>query len=122
MLGATNRPQALDPALRRPGRFDKELEIGVPDAAGRTEILQKQLSSMPCDISSGELQELADAAHGYVGADLAAVCKEAGEYSKHMKFCAVLCLINREINVQPCSDGTMAVGVSVWFIRALITC
>ncbi|XP_056625133.1 ribosome biogenesis protein SPATA5 isoform X2 [Triplophysa dalaica] len=78
VLGATNRPQALDPALRRPGRFDKELEIGVPDAAGRKEILQKQLSSMPCDISSGELQELADAAHGYVGADLAAVCKEAG--------------------------------------------
>ncbi|KAA0709834.1 Spermatogenesis-associated protein 5 [Triplophysa tibetana] len=78
VLGATNRPHSLDPALRRPGRFDKELEIGVPDAAGRTEILQKQLSSMPCDISSGELQELADSAHGYVGADLAAVCKEAG--------------------------------------------
>ncbi|KAI7793838.1 ribosome biogenesis protein SPATA5 [Triplophysa rosa] len=78
VLGATNRPHALDPALRRPGRFDKELEIGVPDAAGRMEIFQKQLSSMPCDISCGELQELADAAHGYVGADLAAVCKEAG--------------------------------------------
>lgn len=78
VLGATNRPHALDPALRRPGRFDKELEIGVPDAAGRMDIVQKLLSSMPCDISSGELQELADSAHGYVGADLAAVCKEAG--------------------------------------------
>lgn len=87
MLGATNRPHALDPALRRPGRFDKELEIGVPDAAGRMDILQKHLSSMPCDISGGELQELADAAHGYVGADLAAVCKEAGERLKHGQDC-----------------------------------
>uniref|UniRef100_A0A9J8BQ98 non-chaperonin molecular chaperone ATPase n=1 Tax=Cyprinus carpio carpio TaxID=630221 RepID=A0A9J8BQ98_CYPCA len=78
VLGATNRPHALDPALRRPGRFDKELEIGVPGADGRMDILQKQLRSMPCDVSTAELQELADAAHGYVGADLAAVCKEAG--------------------------------------------
>ncbi|XP_067314240.1 ATPase family gene 2 protein homolog A [Pseudorasbora parva] len=78
VLGATNRPQALDAALRRPGRFDKELEIGVPDAAGRMEILQKLLSPMPCDVGHDELQEMADAAHGYVGADLAAVCKEAG--------------------------------------------
>ncbi|XP_051514414.1 ribosome biogenesis protein SPATA5 isoform X2 [Myxocyprinus asiaticus] len=78
VLGATNRPHALDPALRRPGRFDKELEIGVPTAVGRMEILQKQLRSTPCDITTEELQELADVAHGYVGADLAAVCKEAG--------------------------------------------
>uniref|UniRef100_A0A673HE44 non-chaperonin molecular chaperone ATPase n=1 Tax=Sinocyclocheilus rhinocerous TaxID=307959 RepID=A0A673HE44_9TELE len=78
VLGATNRPHALDPALRRPGRFDKELEIGVPGADGRMDILQKQLRSMPCDVSAAELRELADAAHGYVGADLAAVCKEAG--------------------------------------------
>ncbi|XP_073676354.1 ATPase family gene 2 protein homolog A [Garra rufa] len=78
VLGATNRPHALDPALRRPGRFDKELEIGVPNADGRMDILQKQLRSMPCDVSDDELRELADAAHGYVGADLAAVCKEAG--------------------------------------------
>ncbi|KAI2656675.1 hypothetical protein H4Q32_020652 [Labeo rohita] len=79
VLGATNRPHALDPALRRPGRFDKELEIGVPGADGRMDILQKQLRSMPCDVTDDELRELADAAHGYVGADLAAVCKEAGE-------------------------------------------
>ncbi|XP_059377201.1 ATPase family gene 2 protein homolog A [Carassius carassius] len=78
VLGATNRPHALDPALRRPGRFDKELEIGVPGADGRMDILQKLLRSMPCDVSAAELRELADAAHGYVGADLAAVCKEAG--------------------------------------------
>uniref|UniRef100_A0A665VU54 Spermatogenesis associated 5 n=1 Tax=Echeneis naucrates TaxID=173247 RepID=A0A665VU54_ECHNA len=78
VLGATNRPHALDPALRRPGRFDKELEVGVPDAAERADILQKQLSSVPCSATSEEVTQLADAAHGYVGADLAAVCKEAG--------------------------------------------
>ncbi|XP_040904943.1 ATPase family protein 2 homolog [Toxotes jaculatrix] len=78
VLGATNRPHALDPALRRPGRFDKELEVGVPGAAERAEILQKQLSLVPCSATAEELMRLADAAHGYVGADLAAVCKEAG--------------------------------------------
>ncbi|GAA6080691.1 ATPase family protein 2 homolog isoform X1, partial [Tachysurus ichikawai] len=78
VLGATNRPDALDPALRRPGRFDQELEVGVPSAQGRLDILHKQLHSVPHNITSEELQELADAAHGYVGADLAAVCKEAG--------------------------------------------
>uniref|UniRef100_A0A3B3X9S1 AAA+ ATPase domain-containing protein n=1 Tax=Poecilia mexicana TaxID=48701 RepID=A0A3B3X9S1_9TELE len=78
VLGATNRPQALDPALRRPGRFDKELEVGVPGSAERADILQKQLSPVPCSATAAELTQLADAAHGYVGADLAAVCKEAG--------------------------------------------
>ncbi|XP_043982399.1 ATPase family protein 2 homolog isoform X3 [Gambusia affinis] len=78
VLGATNRPQALDPALRRPGRFDKELEVGVPGSAERADILQKQLSLVPCSATTEELTQLADAAHGYVGADLAAVCKEAG--------------------------------------------
>uniref|UniRef100_A0A8P4K688 vesicle-fusing ATPase n=1 Tax=Dicentrarchus labrax TaxID=13489 RepID=A0A8P4K688_DICLA len=78
VLGATNRPHALDPALRRPGRFDKELEVGVPSASERADILQKQLSFVPCRATREELTQLADAAHGYVGADLAAVCKEAG--------------------------------------------
>uniref|UniRef100_A0A8C7WV59 AFG2 AAA ATPase homolog A n=1 Tax=Oryzias sinensis TaxID=183150 RepID=A0A8C7WV59_9TELE len=79
VLGATNRPQALDPALRRPGRFDKELEVGVPTSAERADILLKQLSLMPCSATTEELTQLADTAHGYVGADLAAVCKEAGK-------------------------------------------
>ncbi|KAF3838787.1 hypothetical protein F7725_010555 [Dissostichus mawsoni] len=79
VLGATNRPHAIDPALRRPGRFDKELEVGVPTAAERADILQKQLSFVPCNATSEEVAQLADAAHGYVGADLAAVCKEAGK-------------------------------------------
>ncbi|XP_042274364.1 ATPase family protein 2 homolog [Thunnus maccoyii] len=78
VLGATNRPHSLDPALRRPGRFDKELEVGVPGAAERADILQKQLSLVPCSATTEELTQLADTAHGYVGADLAAVCKEAG--------------------------------------------
>ncbi|KAM4621933.1 ATPase family gene 2 protein homolog A [Polymixia lowei] len=78
VLGATNRPHALDPALRRPGRFDKELEVGVPGAAERADILQKLLSSVPCRATAEEIAQLADAAHGYVGADLAAICKEAG--------------------------------------------
>ncbi|XP_060757210.1 ATPase family gene 2 protein homolog A isoform X2 [Neoarius graeffei] len=78
VVGATNRPDALDAALRRPGRFDQELEVGVPSAQGRMDILNKQLCSVPTHITTEELQELADAAHGYVGADLAAVCKEAG--------------------------------------------
>ncbi|XP_076005308.1 ATPase family gene 2 protein homolog A isoform X2 [Genypterus blacodes] len=78
VLGATNRPHALDPAVRRPGRFDKEIEVGVPSAAERADILQKQLSSVPCSAATEEVTQLADAAHGYVGADLAAVCKEAG--------------------------------------------
>uniref|UniRef100_A0A7N6AX08 vesicle-fusing ATPase n=1 Tax=Anabas testudineus TaxID=64144 RepID=A0A7N6AX08_ANATE len=78
VLGATNRPHALDPALRRPGRFDKELEVGVPGAAERADILQKQMRSVKCSATTEELLQLADAAHGYVGADLAAVCKEAG--------------------------------------------
>ncbi|XP_060903665.1 ATPase family gene 2 protein homolog A [Labrus mixtus] len=78
VLGATNRPHALDPALRRPGRFDKELEVGVPGAKERADILQKQLSFVPCSATNEELTQLAEAAHGYVGADLAAICKEAG--------------------------------------------
>ncbi|XP_024285215.2 ATPase family protein 2 homolog isoform X2 [Oncorhynchus tshawytscha] len=78
VLGATNRPHALDPALRRPGRFDKELEVGVPSAVERADILRKLLTSVPCRLTPDEVTQLADGAHGYVGADLAAVCKEAG--------------------------------------------
>ncbi|XP_030047628.1 LOW QUALITY PROTEIN: ATPase family gene 2 protein homolog A [Microcaecilia unicolor] len=78
VLGATNRPHALDAALRRPGRFDKEIEIGVPNAQDRLDILQKLLKRVPHSLASTELLQLADAAHGYVGADLAALCKEAG--------------------------------------------
>ncbi|XP_040274353.1 ATPase family protein 2 homolog [Bufo bufo] len=78
VLGATNRPHSLDPALRRPGRFDKEIEIGIPNAQGRLDILRRILVKVPHQLNEEELTDLASSAHGYVGADLAALCKEAG--------------------------------------------
>ncbi|MCS7135739.1 MAG: CDC48 family AAA ATPase [Nitrososphaerota archaeon] len=76
VIGATNRIEAIDPALRRPGRFDREIRIGVPDRNGRKEILQIHTRRMPLD-SDVNLDELADITHGFVGADLAALCREA---------------------------------------------
>lgn len=80
VIGATNRVNALDPALRRPGRFDREIEIGVPDENGRFEILQIHSRGMPLT-AEGEgkvdLQHLAKITHGFVGADLQALCREA---------------------------------------------
>ena len=76
VIGATNRPEALDPALRRPGRFDREIEIGVPDREGRKEILQIHTRGMPL-ADDVDLNKLADITHGFVGADLAALAKEA---------------------------------------------
>ncbi|NXE36328.1 SPAT5 protein, partial [Ptilorrhoa leucosticta] len=81
VLGATNRPHALDAALRRPGRFDKEIEIGIPNAQDRLDILLKLLKKVPHSLTAEQLTQLADSAHGYVGADLAALCKEAGLYA-----------------------------------------
>ncbi|NWI41212.1 SPAT5 protein, partial [Picathartes gymnocephalus] len=81
VLGATNRPHALDAALRRPGRFDKEIEIGIPNAQDRLDILHKLLKKVPHSLTAQQLAQLADSAHGYVGADLAALCKEAGLYA-----------------------------------------
>ncbi|KAM9677602.1 ATPase family gene 2 protein homolog A isoform 4-T4 [Trichechus inunguis] len=81
VLGATNRPHALDAALRRPGRFDKEIEIGVPNAEDRLDILQKLLRKVPHLLTEAELLQLANSAHGYVGADLKALCNEAGLYA-----------------------------------------
>jgi transitional endoplasmic reticulum ATPase len=76
VIGATNRPNALDPALRRPGRFDREIEIGIPDRNGRLEILQIHTRGMPLS-KDVDLSKLADMSHGYAGADLAALAKEA---------------------------------------------
>ena len=77
VIAATNIPDSLDPALRRPGRFDREISIGVPDRPGRREILQVHLRGMPLG-DDVELDALAGMTHGYVGADLAALCREAG--------------------------------------------
>ncbi|MDF2956100.1 MAG: AAA+-type ATPase [Candidatus Alkanophagales archaeon MCA70_species_2] len=80
VIGATNRPNALDPALRRPGRFDREIEIGIPDRNGRYEILQIHTRGMPL-ADDVDLEKLADITHGFVGADLASLCKEAAMHA-----------------------------------------
>ena len=81
VIGATNRDEAIDPALRRPGRFDREIEIGVPDRDGRKEILQIHTRGMPIEGAEEErdalLSELSDVTYGFVGADLAALAREA---------------------------------------------
>ncbi|MEM2280806.1 MAG: CDC48 family AAA ATPase, partial [Candidatus Bathyarchaeia archaeon] len=76
VIGATNRPNAIDPALRRPGRFDREIEIGVPNKQGRLEILQIHTRGMPLT-EDVDLEKIANVTHGFVGADLEALCKEA---------------------------------------------
>jgi len=75
VIGATNRPEALDPALRRPGRFDREIEIGVPDQKGRYEVIQIHTRGMPLK-DDVDLEKLAKMSHGYTGADLEALSRE----------------------------------------------
>lgn len=85
VIGATNIPDSLDPALRRPGRFDRELVIGVPDRDGRKEILQIHTRGMPVEGDEKDrnalLDELANITHGFVGADLAALAREAAMHA-----------------------------------------
>src|SRR3990167_6039150 len=76
VIGATNRVNALDPALRRPGRFDREINIGVPDQKGRLEILKIHTRNMPLE-KDVKLKDLAKVTYGFVGADLSALAKEA---------------------------------------------
>ena len=76
VIGATNRPNSIDEALRRPGRFDREIEISIPDRDGRFDILQIHTRGMPL-ASDVDLGRLADLTHGYAGADLNALTKEA---------------------------------------------
>ncbi|MEK6988520.1 MAG: CDC48 family AAA ATPase [Candidatus Thermoplasmatota archaeon] len=87
VIGATNRDEAIDPALRRPGRFDREIEIGVPDRVGRKEVLQIHARGMPIEGTEEDrdrlLSELADVTHGFVGADLAALAREAAMKTLH---------------------------------------
>jgi len=80
VIGATNRPDALDPALRRPGRFDREIELRVPDRDGRIEILEIHTRAMPLS-DDVDINELAETTHGFVGADLAALCREAAMHA-----------------------------------------
>ncbi len=76
VIGATNRPNSLDSALRRPGRFDREIEIKVPNEKGRREIFQIHTRNMPLDRKIS-LKEYSKITHGFVGADISAVCREA---------------------------------------------
>ncbi|MEJ7642554.1 MAG: CDC48 family AAA ATPase, partial [Candidatus Nitrosocosmicus sp.] len=76
VIAATNRPNALDPALRRPGRFDREIEIKVPDKRGRLEVLQIHARNMPLNADVNQ-EKIAAVTHGFVGADLEGLCKEA---------------------------------------------
>ncbi len=80
VIGATNRPNALDPALRRPGRFDREIEIGVPDRNGRYEVLLVHTRGMPL-AEDVDLELIAAKTHGFVGADIAALTKEAAMHT-----------------------------------------
>ncbi|MFH1306026.1 MAG: CDC48 family AAA ATPase [Candidatus Micrarchaeota archaeon] len=81
VIGATNRPNSIDQALRRPGRFDREIELGVPDRNSRREILQIHARAMPIDEKDNEegklVRELANITHGYTGADIQSLAKEA---------------------------------------------
>ena len=76
VMGATNRPESVDPALRRPGRFDREIEISVPNADGRLEILQIHTRGMPLS-DDVDLKTLAAELHGYTGADITSLCRES---------------------------------------------
>ncbi|MBU2565674.1 MAG: CDC48 family AAA ATPase [Candidatus Thermoplasmatota archaeon] len=80
VIGATNQPNLLDEALRRGGRFDREIEIGVPDRNGRLEILQIHTRGMPL-AEDVKLEDLADITHGFVGADIASLSKEAAMHA-----------------------------------------
>lgn len=100
VIGATNMPEILDHALRRPGRFDREIAVGVPDRAGRRQILHIHSRRMPL-APSVDLDRLADVAHGYVGADLSALCKEAGMVALRR----LLPGITFEPNRKPSLDG-----------------
>src|SRR3989344_2790841 len=80
VIGATNIPNALDPALRRPGRFDREIEIGIPNKEGRREILQIHTRGMPLS-SDVNIEKMSEITYGYVGADLLALCKESAMHA-----------------------------------------
>ncbi|XP_058222705.1 calmodulin-interacting protein 111 isoform X1 [Rhododendron vialii] len=95
IIAATNRPDSVEPALRRPGRLDREIEIGVPSPKQRHDILLAHLSEMEHSLSEVQVQHLATATHGFVGADLAALCNEA----------ALICLRTHIEFIKSCDDS-----------------
>ncbi|KAA8519568.1 hypothetical protein F0562_013808 [Nyssa sinensis] len=102
VIAATNRPDSIEPALRRPGRLDREIEIGVPSPKQRYDILLVLLSEMEHSLSDMQVQHLAIGTHGFVGADLAALCNEA----------ALVCL-RRYVNFKKSCDDSESNRTSV---------
>ncbi|KAJ1921375.1 AAA+-type ATPase [Mycoemilia scoparia] len=98
VIAATNRPNSLDEALRRPGRFDREIEIGIPNPNDRFSILLTITKDIPSTLTENQVRDLANKTHGYVGADLAAVCREAG-----------LIAIRRHVKL---GENDLAIGIS----------
>ncbi|CAL0322909.1 unnamed protein product [Lupinus luteus] len=108
VIAATNRPDHIEPALRRPGRFDKEIEIGVPSPKQRLDILLTLLSEVDHSLSESQIEHLATVTHGFVGADLAALCNEAAlicirHYANFKKNCDV----SHNITEQPVQPAMM---------------
>jgi transitional endoplasmic reticulum ATPase len=83
VIGATNRPNSMDPALRRFGRFDREITIGVPDEAGRLEVFRIHTRNMKLDITDKDRDRIAKETHGFVGADIASLCRFSLSLSPH---------------------------------------
>ncbi|KAI0072999.1 AAA family ATPase [Panus rudis PR-1116 ss-1] len=110
VVATTNRPNAIDPALRRPGRFDREIEVGIPDAEARTAILNVLLRKTPHSLTPEEIRIVASRAHGYVGADLSAVVREAGTAA-----------IKRWIASQPSNDTLQVPRLELSEVLAALT-
>lgn len=102
VMAATNRPNSIDPALRRFGRFDREVDIGIPDATGRLEVLRIHTKNMKL-ADDVDLEQVANESHGYVGSDVASLCSEAAMQqvksvcvkslvSVHMS-CSIMCFV-----------------------------
>ncbi|XP_015695797.2 cell division control protein 48 homolog E-like [Oryza brachyantha] len=106
VIGATNRPNSLDPALRRFGRFDRELDIGVPDEVGRLEILRIHTKNMPL-ADDVDLERVGKDTHGFVGSDIASLCSEA----------AMQC-IREKLDLMDIEDDT----ISVEILNSLTVC
>lgn len=108
IIGATNRPNVIDMALRRPGRFEKEIEIPIPNREAREKILTTLLSKVSHSLNKQDIQDIAAITHSYVGADLLSLCREAGikAWRKLSKLTQseTNIMISREDMINSCSD------------------